>query len=100
MNVADERTYPGFRTPWSGFNVAKRTLAQASRKIIVGSTPTEEGISVVERLYSESDQRAYEVPCSAYGAFREIMWEDIVCEIEHDPTTAKYLCGGCGILVD
>ena len=78
----------------------KRTLAQAGRKIIVGSTPTEEGISVVERLYSESDQRVYEVPCPSCGAFHEIAWEDIVCEVEHDPTTAKYLCRSCGTLVE
>ena len=78
----------------------KRTIAQAGRKIIVGSTPTEEGISVVERLYSESDQRVYEVPCPACGAFHEIHWEDIVCEVEHDPTTAKYLCRSCGAFVE
>jgi phage terminase large subunit GpA-like protein len=77
----------------------KRTLAQPGRKIIVGSTPTEEGISVVERLYSESDQRVYEVPCPECGTFHEIRWEDIVCEVEHDPTTATYLCRSCGKLI-
>src|SRR3954452_4156662 len=78
----------------------KRTMAQAGRKIIVGSTPTEEGVSVVERLYSESDQRLYEVPCPACGEFHEIRWEDIVCEVEHDATTAKYLCRSCGAFVE
>jgi phage terminase large subunit GpA-like protein len=78
----------------------KRTMAQAGRKIVVGSTPTEEGVSVVERLYSESDQRVYEVPCPACGAFHEVQWEDIVCETEHDPTTAKYLCRSCGTFVE
>src|SRR4051812_12466799 len=78
----------------------KRTMAQAGRKIIVGSTPTEEGVSVVERLYSESDQRAYEVPCPACGAFHEVRWEDIVCEVEHDAATARYLCRSCGGLVE
>ncbi|MCC2651677.1 MAG: bacteriophage tail assembly protein [Microvirga sp.] len=78
----------------------KCTMAQAGRKIVVGSTPTEEGVSVVERLYSESDQRVYEVPCPACGAFHEVQWEDIVCETEHDPTTAKYLCRSCGTFVE
>ena len=58
----------------------KRTLAQAGRKIIVGSTPTEEGISVIERQFSESDQRVFEVPCPGCGVYAEIQWEDIVCE--------------------
>jgi len=78
----------------------KRTMAQAGRKIIIGSTPTEEGISVIERQWEESDQRIYEVPCPNCGVYAEIMWEDIVCEKEHDAETAKYLCRSCNNLID
>ena len=78
----------------------KRTLAQAGRKIIVGSTPTEEGISAIDRQWSESDQRVFEVPCPQCGVYREIQWEDIVCEAEHDAATAKYLCPSCNKLIE
>jgi phage terminase large subunit GpA-like protein len=55
----------------------KRTLAHADRKIVVGSTPTIEGISVVDKLYKESDQRIFEVPCPHCGGFFEILWQHI-----------------------
>ena len=71
----------------------KRTLAHADRKIVVGSTPTLEGISVVDRLYGESDQRLFEVPCMRCGALFEILWRHIqwpqgqpekaICECPH-----------------
>src|SRR3954453_10696536 len=98
--LIDEADAMEFTTEGDPISIAqKRTLAQAGRKIVVGSTPTEEGISVVERLYSESDQRVYEVPCPECGAFHEIQWEDILCAVEHDPTTAKYLGRSCGKLI-
>ena len=71
----------------------KRTLAHADRKIVVGSTPTIEGISVVDRLYRESDQRIFELGCPLCGSFFEILWPNIqwphgqpdkaVCECPH-----------------
>jgi phage terminase large subunit GpA-like protein len=73
----------------------KRTMAQAERKIIVGSTPTEEGISVVERLFEESDQRIFEVPCPECSAYNEIDWfRDIEWETDR-PETARYRCPHC-----
>jgi phage terminase large subunit GpA-like protein len=53
-----------------------RTFAHGDRKIVVGSTPTEEGVSFIERQFEESDQRIFEVPCPACGAFFEIVWEE------------------------
>ena len=41
----------------------KRTFAHADRKIVRGSTPTEEDISLIERAYAESDQRIFEICC-------------------------------------
>ena len=71
----------------------KRTLAHADRKIVVGSTPTTEGVSVVDKLYKESDQRIFEVPCPHCGGFFEILWphirwpegqpKDAYCECPH-----------------
>src|SRR4029078_13267865 len=36
--------------------------------------------------------------CPACGAFHEVIWEDIVWEVEDDATTAKYLCRSCRAL--
>lgn len=52
----------------------KRTLSHPDRKIVVGSTPTIEGVSVVDRLYGESDQRIFEIPCPHCGGFFEPLW--------------------------
>jgi phage terminase large subunit GpA-like protein len=46
----------------------KRTLAHPDRKIVIGSTPTDEASSVINRLYQESDQRVFETPCVHCGS--------------------------------
>lgn len=65
----------------------KRTLAKTRRKIIKGSTPTEEDVSVVYRDFLAGDRRIFEVPCphSACNQYSEIVWEDI-----------KYRCDDTG----
>lgn len=75
-----------------------RTFAQAQRKIVMGSTPTEEGISVIERNYEESDQRIFEVPCPRCGVFNEIQWTQIRWpqdETGYRPDQAYYECPHC-----
>ena len=68
----------------------KRTLAQAGRKIVVGSTPHGGGESASSSGSTRSQyQRVYEVPCPSCGAFHEVAWEDIVCEVEHDPDNGQ-----------
>jgi phage terminase large subunit GpA-like protein len=56
--------------------LAERRTLSANRKIIAGGTPLEEGTSPITRLYQQSDQRVFEVPCPACGAFSEIRWAD------------------------
>ena len=73
----------------------KRTLAHADRKIVVGSTPTTEGLSVVDKLYKESDQRIFEVPCPHCGSFFEILWPHIRWP-EGQPEDAYCECPHCG----
>jgi phage terminase large subunit GpA-like protein len=73
----------------------KRTLAHADRKIVRGSTPTEEDISLVERAYKESDQRIYEVPCLHCQQRFEILWEHIQWP-QDEPEKAKCYCPHCG----
>lgn len=75
-----------------------RTFARADRKIVVGSTPTEEDVSVVEARYAESDQRVYEVPCPHCGSYQEIAWEHIRWprdDVGERPELAHYLCPHC-----
>jgi phage terminase large subunit GpA-like protein len=76
----------------------KRTLSFANRKLIVGSTPRDEDTSHVLRLWAQSDQRVFEVPCPACGAFTEIRWSRIEWEPDH-PETASFRCPHCEALV-
>ena len=46
----------------------KRTFAHADRKIVSGSTPTEEDVSLIQRAYAESDQRIFEIRLPALRA--------------------------------
>jgi phage terminase large subunit GpA-like protein len=76
----------------------KRTLAHPDRKIAIGSTPTDEASSVIHRLYQESDQRVFEVPCPHCGAFFEILWEHIIWPAD-DPSKAACACPHCSELI-
>jgi phage terminase large subunit GpA-like protein len=75
-----------------------RTLTFANRKIIIGSTPIFEDTSAVIRAYGESDQRVFEVPCPACGAFTEIMWQHIVWP-EDNPAEAAFQCPHCNEII-
>lgn len=77
----------------------RRTLSFANRKIIMGSTPTLEETSNVLRSYRNSDQRVFEVPCPACGAFTEVQWRHIEWEPDR-PETAAFRCPHCGDLID
>lgn len=75
----------------------RRTMSFAGRKIIAGSTPVFDH-GPVSRLYAQSDQRVFEVPCPECGAFTEIMWRHIVWQPDR-PETAAYRCPECESLV-
>jgi phage terminase large subunit GpA-like protein len=77
----------------------KRTLAHPDRKIVVGSTPTNEDTSTIHKLYQESDQRVFETPCVHCGAYFEILWEHIVWPAD-DPTDVSCACPHCAELID
>jgi phage terminase large subunit GpA-like protein len=76
----------------------QRTLSFANRKILVGSTPLDAATSHVCRLYAQSDQRVYEVPCPECGSFAEIRWADIEWP-ENRPEDAAWRCPHCRELV-
>ncbi|MDI6750505.1 MAG: phage terminase large subunit family protein [Rhodocyclaceae bacterium] len=71
-----------------------RTRTFARRKILLVSTPTISGASIIEREYEASDQRRYFVPCPHCGhrqwlRFERLRWE------RGQPETAVYLCEAC-----
>jgi phage terminase large subunit GpA-like protein len=76
----------------------RRTLSFANRKIILGSTPTQEDTSNVLRSYAASDQRVFECPCPACGAFTEILWNHIEWQ-PGKPETAAFRCPHCQALI-
>lgn len=76
----------------------RRTMSFSDRKIICGSTPTDAATSNICRLYAASDQRVYEVPCPACGAFQEILWRHIEWP-EGRPEDAAYRCPHCAELI-
>jgi phage terminase large subunit GpA-like protein len=51
--------------PWA--QAVQRTSNFHNRKVIAVSTPTVEGFSAIARLYDDSDQRRYHVPCPRCG---------------------------------
>ncbi|MFG6500160.1 phage terminase large subunit family protein [Sulfitobacter sp. 1A15106] len=71
------------------------TFKGNGRKIIVTSTPTLAGVSVIERQYKASDQRRYHVPCHHCGHKHEMVFENLHWE-DNDPETAYYACPECG----
>jgi phage terminase large subunit GpA-like protein len=77
----------------------RRTLAHPDRKIVIGSTPTDEASSVIHRLYQESDQRVFETPCPHCGSHFEIEWEHLVWPA-NDPTNVTCACPSCGVLIE
>ena len=77
----------------------KRTLAHPDRKIVIGSTPTDESSSVIHKLYLESDQRVFELPCVHCGDYFELQWEHLIWPAD-DPTNVTCACPSCGVLIE
>jgi phage terminase large subunit GpA-like protein len=76
----------------------RRTLSFANRKIVTGGTPLDERTSPITRLYRQSDQRVYEVPCPRCGSFHEIEWSAIEWP-EGQSHLAAWRCPSCRALV-
>lgn len=74
-----------------------RTLAFPDRKILAGSTPVFDH-GPISRLYAESDQRVFEVPCPECGDYSEVRWANITWP-DGRPEEAAWVCPGCGSVV-
>lgn len=70
-----------------------RTFSWRS-KVLLGSTPTIQGISRIEREYEASDQRRYFVPCPHCRHRQWLRFERLIWE-KGKPETAHYRCEAC-----
>lgn len=77
----------------------KRTLSFPNRKIVLGSTPTDEETSNVLRSYAQSDQRIFEMPCPHCGHRFELLWEHIQWP-KGRPEEAHAVCPGNGCVIE
>ena len=71
--------------PWNG-------------KIGHGSTPTIKDASRIERLFLDSDQRHYHVPCPECRHLQPLEWERLVWT-KGKPETVEYACAKCGVCI-
>lgn len=87
----------------------KRTTTFPNRKIVRGSTPTDNETSSILAAYEASDKRVYDVKCHECGEYTEIFWKDIQWDKERDdkgnvvrhlPETAHWMCPCCGCKVE
>lgn len=70
-----------------------------TRKFFYNSSPTLKGLSKIEKLYLQTDQRRYFIPCPFCGHMDYLTWRDIGhhrIEFDgHDHKTAHMVCSGC-----
>ncbi|MBB4120216.1 phage terminase large subunit family protein [Martelella radicis] len=75
-----------------------RTQTYRDRKLIFGGTPIFD-FGPVTTLYSNSDQRVFEVRCVECDGFAEILWKDIRFDPENLAKGVEWCCPCCGCLV-
>lgn len=73
----------------------QRTVNFAHRKVYAISTPTIAGRSRIEKLFKNSDQRYYYVPCPLCGHKQHLRWQQLKWE-SGKPETVQYECESCG----
>ena len=75
----------------------RRTEYYWNRKIVAGSTPTIKDFSRIERLFDQSDQQRYYVPCPECNHYQYLKWPNLIATVvDNDPATAAYRCEHCG----
>ena len=85
--------------------IKKRTDSfSASSKILYISTPTSTENSRIWKIYKSFDQCKYHVPCPFCSHMQELVWGGPDSDFglkwaDHDPDTAKYMCGHCHKLI-
>jgi phage terminase large subunit GpA-like protein len=74
---------------------ARATTFGSSKRVAAISTPTYAGQSLIERLYRESDQRKWFVPCPFCGFSQTLEWENLRWELEENFPQVRYRCVSC-----
>jgi len=77
----------------------RRTEYYWNRKIVMGSTPTIDSVSRVQRAFLETDQRRYFVPCPHCGTLQFLKWSQMDWP-NRQPLKAVYLCEHCGEAIE
>lgn len=72
----------------------RRTTNFSDAKKFFASTPTVDEFSRIQKLFAESDQRYYYVPCPFCGEFQVITWKHLKFD-NHDPETVRMICEFC-----
>jgi phage terminase large subunit GpA-like protein len=86
----------------------ERGKTYQDKKLLVGGTPTIEGLSAIALAMESSDKQYWHVPCHECGHAAPLDWDNVTWL--HDqarshpvygtalPETARYRCPGCGVL--
>lgn len=77
---------------------ARTSTFEFNAKIYFSSSPTLEGISRIDALYKEGDQRQYHVPCPHCGHYHVLEWDMLKADAEL--TRAWIICPACGAEID
>lgn len=75
--------------------VQRTVTYRGRRKIFLISTPTEAGVSRIEKAFAESDQRRFFVPCKHCGTHQVLSWSGVRWP-DGEPHKAFYACESCG----
>ncbi len=75
----------------------KRSATFWNRKIVMVSTPTNKGASIIEERYLQSDQRRFFAVCPHCDHAQTLEWKNVKWTKDR-PETARYMCDGCGVL--
>lgn len=79
--------------------VQRTVTFRGRRKVFLISTPTEAGLSRIEKAYAESDRRRFFVPCPHCGNYQALAWRGVTWP-EGEPGRAFYACEGCGGVIE
>jgi len=82
--------------PWA--QATQRASNFHNRKILAVSTPTIESFSAIARLYEDSDQRRYHVPCPRCGIYQVLEWSGVIYKNaagDVDLDQVHYRCAEC-----
>ncbi len=81
----------------------KRTVTFADRKIIISSTPTIKGTSIIEEEFNQSDQRYFYVNCPYCKFSQTLKFSNVVWDKKPNGTvdydSVRYSCIECGTLL-